>query len=270
MIPSLPPSDRRAAQAIADRGQEVLGCSITEIAQAASVAESTVIRASKRLGFTGFQDLKLAIAKDVRPSLELVADDIAAEDTAPQIIDKVFRTSAAVLAEASTSVDAQALTTVVERLAGASRVLFAGVGPSSPIVQDAAYRFRSLGLPVDAPLDLLTQHLAATMLREGDLCLAISHTGATRETLDIVRTAGEAGATTAAITSFARSPLTQVVDLALIAGGRQLGFRVEAMASRLAHLCVLDSLYVALAMTDEPRALTALEAHHAVSSQHQL
>lgn len=270
MLPSLPPSDRRAAEVIAELGPELLSRSITEIALAARVAESTVIRASKRLGFKGFQDIKLAIARDLRPPLEFVADEIAPGDDASEIIKKVFAASAAVLADAVTSVDPNTLKAVVTALDKADRVLFAGVGPSSPLAQDAAYRFRSLGVPVDAPLDALTQHLAATMLGKGSVCVVISHTGATRETLDIARTAAGAGALTVAVTSFARSPLTETVDHSFVAGGRQLGFRVEAMASRLAHLCVLDSLYVALAMRDEQKSLTALEAHHQVSTHHQL
>lgn len=270
MLPSLPPSDQRAARVIADRGADVLSCSITQIAQAASVAESTVIRACKRLGFTGFQDIKLAIARDTHPPLEFLVGEIDDDDQAPGIIEKVFGASMAVLAEAATSVDPAKLEIVADAMMSAGRVLFAGFGPSSPIVQDAAYRFRSLGLRVEAPVDALTQHLAAAMLHGDDVCVAISHTGATRETLEIVEAAREVGAVTVAVTSFGRSPLTELVDHALIAGGRQLGFRVEAMASRLAHLCVVDALYVAVAMRDQAAARAALEAHHRVSTRHQL
>ncbi|MEN2742726.1 MurR/RpiR family transcriptional regulator [Microbacterium sp. X-17] len=270
LLPSLPPSDRRAAEVISARGAEVLGSSISEIAQAARVAESTVIRACKRLGFTGFQDLKLAIARDVRPQLELVADEIRDGDSATEIVAKVFAASSDVLSEAVTSVDTPTLSLVVDAMAVADRVLFVGLGPSSPIAQDAAYRFRSIGVRADAPIDSLTQHQAAAMLHSGDVCVLISHTGATRETLEIAATATDRGAVTVAVTSYGRSPLTRAVEYPLIAGGRQLGFRVEAMASRLAHLCVLDSMYVALAMRDSDRAMAALDAHHAVASHHQL
>lgn len=270
MLPSLPPSDLRAAQVISNRGADILSCSITQVAQEAGVAESTVIRACKRLGFSGFQAVKLAIAKDTQSPTRFLADEIDDDDAAPQIIEKIFAGSAAVLADAATSVDPDRLIVIVEAIARAGQVLFTGFGPSSPIAQDAAYRFRTLGVRVDAPVDPLTQHLAAAMLRPQDVCIAVSHTGATRETLDVVRSAQDRGAITAAITSYARSPLTELADYALIAGGRQLGFRVEAMASRLAHLCVIDSLYVALAMRDQAAAREALEAHHHVSTQHQL
>jgi RpiR family transcriptional regulator, carbohydrate utilization regulator len=270
MSASLPPSDRRVAELIVRRGDDVLALSITEVAQAAGVAESTVIRACKRLGFTGFQGLKLAIARDRRPELELVADEITEDDSVADVVGKLFAASATVLSEAATSVSTAAVEAVIEAIVAAGRVLFVGMGPSSPLTQDAAYRFRCIGVQVDAPVDSLTQHLAASLLKPGDVCLVISHTGATRETLPMVEAARAAGAVTAAVTSYASSPLTQAVDHVVVAGGRQLGFRVEAMASRLAHLCVLDALYVGVAMRTEPHALHALELHHQVATEHQL
>jgi DNA-binding MurR/RpiR family transcriptional regulator len=270
MAPSLPPSDRRAAEVLAEWGDDVLARSITEVAQAASVAESTVIRACKRLGFTGFQGLKLAIARERRPELEMVADEITEQDSIADVVGKVFAASASVLSEAATSVNTQAVEAVIEAIVAAERVLFVGMGPSSPITQDAAYRFRSIGIRVDAPVDSLTQHLAARLLGPGDVCVVISHTGATRETLAMVDAARAAGAMTAAVTSYARSPLTEAVDHPVIAGGRQLGFRVEAMASRFAHLCVLDAIYVGVAMRTEPHVLDTLAKHHEIATEHQL
>lgn len=270
LAPSLPPSDRRAAEVISTLAEDTLNYSITQIAESANVAESTVIRACKRLGFSGFHDLKLTIAREGTPRLHMVADALAEDETTDTIVAKLFASSAAVLAEAATSVDTAALEALVESITRASRILVVGLGPSSSVAQDAAYRLRSIGLGVDAPIDALTQHLAAGLLRPGDVCLAVSHTGATRETLETVGAAHAAGATTGAITSFARSPLTRAVDHSIIAGGKQLGFRVEAMASRFAHLCVLDALYVALAMHPRIDAQPALDIHHTTASRHQL
>ena len=149
-------------------------------------------------------------------------------------------------------------------------MLFVGVGPSAPLTQDAAYRIRCLGLSVDAPVDSPTQYLAARLLRPGDVCIVISHAGATKETLEAVDAAHSAVAVTGVVTSYARSPLTEAVDHPLVAGGRQVGFRVEAMASRLAHLCLLDVLYVGVAMKTESRVLDTLALHHEVASRHQL
>lgn len=98
------------------------------------------------------------------------------------------------------------------------------------------------------------------------MCLAISHTGQTRETLAAVGAARVAGAATAAITSFYRSPLTELCDHALVAGSAETHHQIEARASRLVHGALLDALHAAIAMAHPDRAQTAqARAAHAVA-----
>ena len=70
------------------------------------------------------------------------------------------------------------------------------------------------------------------------------------------------------ITSFSRSPVSRLADVLLVAGGPELSFRHEAMASRLAHLSLLDALYVAVAMRSHEPARTALDAATEVIAAH--
>ena len=100
--------------------------------------------------------------------------------------------------------------------------------------------------------------------------MVVSHTGSTRETLTAARAAGDAGATVVAITSFATSPLTELVDHVIVAGTRALALRLEAMASRLAHLALLDALLVAAAGRAQARSDAALELYTEVLGEHRL
>jgi DNA-binding MurR/RpiR family transcriptional regulator len=96
----------------------------------------------------------------------------------------------------------------------------------------------------------------------------VSHTGATRETISAVAAARAAGAQVVAVSSFVRSPLVDLVDVGLVAASRETLYRVEAMASRIAHLVVLDALYVALALRRERAATGALEATADALAEH--
>ncbi|MFF1917328.1 SIS domain-containing protein [Streptomyces sp. NPDC058239] len=51
------------------------------------------------------------------------------------------------------------------------------------------------------------------------MCLAISHTGATRSTVDTARRARHAGAEVIGLTSYAQSPLSETSTHTLVAGG---------------------------------------------------
>jgi RpiR family transcriptional regulator, carbohydrate utilization regulator len=180
----------------------------------------------------------------------------------------VIAAGARTVRDARALVDPEAFEAAVLAVSSAGRVLFAGVGTSAPLTQDAAYRFSAIGIAAEAYGDVHVQHLHARLLRDGDVCLAVSHTGSTRETLEVVSTARAAGAVTVAITSFARSPLTELVDHVIVAGTREASFRLEAMASRLAHLALMDALLVSVASRDEPRAQETLQAYTDMLGEH--
>ncbi|MFF9853402.1 SIS domain-containing protein [Streptomyces litmocidini] len=143
-----------------------------------------------------------------------------------------------------------------------------GAGLSGAVALDTAYRLRALGCAVDAPADPLTAQLAASQLASADVCLAISHTGATRSTVDAVRGARRAGARVVTLTSYARSPLSESSDCALVAGGQDLVFGLETVASRLAHLTVIDALALTLLGLRGTPAEAALRLSADVTADH--
>ncbi|MBE3204778.1 SIS domain-containing protein [Frankia sp. CH37] len=139
-----------------------------------------------------------------------------------------------------------------------------------PLAQDAAYRFRTVGLTTEAPLDPHIQHVTARLLHPGTACLAISHTGQTQETLASAAAAKQAGAETIALTSFYRSPLAKIVETCLVAGSRETKFRIEAMSSRIIHSTILDALYVAVCLANPERAQTTQQLTAEVLAEHRI
>lgn len=271
LLPSLRRSDALVATVLLERADRVGMLSVTDVSALAGTSESTVVRACQRLGFRGYHDAKRVIAAEGAPAGDgEIDEEVVASDSRGQVLEKVITSSAITLRKSLTTLDRSAFSAATQAVAAAGKVLVIGVGPSSPVAQDAAYRLRMLGVNVDSPVDSLTQHLGAGLLRKGDVCLVVSHTGATRETLLAAETSLSAGATVIAITSFARSPLTKLAHHSLVSGGQGSGVRVEAMASRLAHLAVIDALHVCLAVEDSPQVKDALKATRDVAIEHQL
>lgn len=236
------------------RGAEVIHLTVSEAAAVAQVGVGTVVRACQRLGFRGFQEAKISLARDVEPLATRPQGEVLLDDSPGEVLAKLAAGGDEAVCRAPASVDPGALVRAVEMLHQARRVLFVGVGSSAPLAQDAAYRLATLGMSVEAPADVHVQHVRARLLGVGDVAVAVSHTGATHETLAAARGAKDAGAALIAVTSFSRTPLTELSDADLVAGGVETHFRVEAMTSRLAHLLVLDALYVSLVLADPERA----------------
>lgn len=265
---SLPPAEARAVAALLARGAEVINASVTEIAAAAETGVGTVVRACQSLGFKGFQAAKIALAQDLLPLGERPQEDVSDADGPLEVLAKLAGSSGEALRRATASVSAAELARAIDLLASARRVLCLGVGTSAPLAQDAAYRLTTIGIDADAPPDVHVQHVRARLLSVADVAMAISHTGATQETLGAVRGAKEAGARVIAVTSFSTTPLTELADVALVAGGRETSYRVEAMASRLAHLLVVNSLFTCLVLADPQRARKAQRLTADVLAEH--
>lgn len=269
-LPSLQPSDERVARLFLEQPEAIVNMSVSETARQADVSTATVVRFAQKLGFKGFHAIKLALAQEIATSPDGRLADVEVSDTALDVLTKVARAGAQAVLDAATTVSGEALEAAVSALSAARSALFVAVGTSAPIAADAAYRFKTVGIPAEFPSDPHVQHVSARLLGHGDVCFAISHTGSTRETLLALDGAKRAGATTIAVTSFASSPLTEIVDHSIVAGAREVAFHLEAVSSRLAHVAVLDALLVAVTLRDQDRSSKALTLYTDVLSDHRL
>lgn len=237
-LPQLRETEARVARVILDQGAALVRLSVSDVAALAGTAPSSVVRACQRLGFRGYQELKIAAARQ----------EPAPEPTPESSDDPAARAPADTVHASREALDDLAATLTADRLRGAAaldaapRVVVAAAGLSAAVATDAAYRLRALGCVVDAPADPLTAQLAAAQLPPGGACLAISHTGATRSTVDTARRARDAGAEVVGLTSYAQSPLSELCAHTLVAGGQDLVFGLETTASRIAHLVAVDAL----------------------------
>ena len=66
--------------------------------------------------------------------------------------------------------------------------------------------------------------------------------------LDIAR---ENGTKSIAITSYAKSPVNEKADIAINVISQETKYQFEAFASRIAHLSVIDALYISVMLKRE-------------------
>lgn len=256
LYPSLKAALRKVADLVLAQPEMAIYASVNEVAAAAGVSEATVMRLCRVLGFRGFQDFKIALAREMVSPLQRLHEEVAEGDDPATIVRKVFQANIAALQDTLAVLDMEALAQAARLMLAARTVLLIGVGTSGPIVQDAANKFFRLGLNVKAVTDAHLMMMAAALLTDRDVALAVSHSGSTRDPVETARVAKEAGAKVICITNNSLSPLTKVADLVLVTASRETRFRQEAMASRLSQTSIIDSLYTLMALA---RPETALE-----------
>ncbi|WP_253704762.1 MurR/RpiR family transcriptional regulator [Thermus scotoductus] len=256
------------ARVLLERPGEAVRASIRTLAEMAGVSPAAVTRLSRRLGFKDFRDLKVALALELGslsilpPSLE-----VRPGDSPEQVLAKVFRAEVQALEEALRGLNGEAFRRAAELLLQARRIGVFGVGSSVPVALDAYYRFLRIGLNVFMAPETHMQAVVASLMGPEDVGFFVSHTGRSRELLDSVRETHRAGAKIVALTSFSHSPLVDRATVALIAPVRETTFRVEAMATRVVHMAVIDALYVTLALSKPEASWALARSQEAIDAQ---
>ena len=252
-------AEQRVADFILKHPDELIYLTVTELAERTNTSESTVVRLCQKIGYKGYQEFKIVLARDlVGPATEIYAA-IEPGDDLSTIKNKVFQANAQALRDTLEVLDEHALQRAVDALAGAHRVEIYGVGGSSPLALDAYHKLLKLGVSVVALSDGDLMAMSSALLGPGDVALGISHTGASRDVTDALGRAKTLGATTIGITHRPSSPITKVSDIVLVTAAQQTAFRSDAGSSRIAQLTIIDVLYVGVAHKNHERSLQMIE-----------
>ncbi len=240
-------SEQRIADYIMENAEKIMEQTIPELAHNTGSSEITVSRFCKKLGFSGFQALKIALVTELTAAGREDFQEINEKDSDQQVAAKVFQNIMDGLEDTLKILDFGEISRAVEALLGARRVAVYGFGNSATVCRDIETRFLRFGMAVQAYSDMSQQLTSASILTPEDVVIAISHTGATLKLLESVRVAKEAGATVIAITSYAQSNLAKLGDIVLTGMGREVHYSSESAASRLIHMAIADVLYTGIA-----------------------
>lgn len=241
-------SERRIADYIAENEKNIMEQTISDIAVKTKSSEITVSRFCKKLGFSGLQSLKIALAGELLGPDESIYLDIQKADSYEAIAGKLFRNINDGLQDTLKVLDFNAIENAIGVLCRAKRIAVYGFGNSATVCRDIETRFLRFGMMVNAYSDSHMQVTSASLLTEADAVIAVSHTGATIELLQSVDIAKANGVPVIAITSYVRSSLAKKADILLHGMGREVKYRSEAVASRFVHFAIADLLYTGISL----------------------
>lgn len=240
--------ERQIADYVLENSEKTAEMNVAELAKASQAAASAVIRFCQSIGYTGFSQFRLALAREVAANAVPLNHELEEGDSCGQIAEKVFGAAIRTLQNTAAMLDLNRMEGLVKHFSPDRRVCIFGVGTSAPVAEDAQYRFLELGYPASCSTDILFMPVAAANMKEKEIAVGISHSGRTKATIKALKLAKAQGAFTIAITSYRASPLAKLADEALVTYADDVTYPVEAVSARLAHMCILDALTVSLAI----------------------
>lgn len=254
LLPSLLPMEQAVAGVFLDRAGDVVEMSSQQVAELAGASRATVVRTCQSLGFTGYQQLRVLLARDGGPP----PTPDAVPGTPGARVAQTFAHVAASVPAMVALLEHADVEAAVDAIAAAPQVLVVGNGLSAALAVDAAARLVSLGRRATAPADVVGQQVAARQLGPGDVLLVVSGSGSSGASLRSAEAARRSGATIVLVTAFARSPLTAAADVCLVVGMPDLTFRDElTLTSRIPQVILLEGLVAAVADRLGPAAAAA-------------
>lgn len=223
---------------------------IAELAERAGVSSATITRFCETLDYSGYADLKAAIVvaldrkRNNSEKFAIAEGDVTESDSIDETLYKISHQAAEAITDTARIVDRAALDIAAAAVINCRRLDIYGLGSSFLAATDLQLKLHRIGLTAFCWSDTHLALTSAAVLTDKDVAIAISHSGVTSETFQMMETAKKAGATIIAITNHPASPIGRLADHILVTSAKESRFRSGAMTSRLVQLAMVDFLFV--------------------------
>ena len=230
-------SGRTVAEYLVQHAAEAQYLSISSLARECQVAEATVFRFCRALGFEGYHEMRIALAQANATGV-LVNQQEPAPDA-----------DTATLCQNALS--PQAVDQAVALLHSARQVFCMGQGGSMAAAKEICARFACITNKFRATADSHMQVMAASLMTEQDVVLFVSYSGATRDLMETLRTAKANGAKIILITHYEDSPGAKLADIVLLCGAQESPLDSGSIPIKVAVLYVAEVLLLRYMLDDQ-------------------
>jgi len=242
--PHLSEKELLVAEYILQDPARAVNPSLDELSQAIGVSDTTLFRFVKKLGYSGYQQFRIALATEAMDPKLGVYDTTDPVTDAQSAVHAVFERNARALEQTLQLLDLHVFDQAAHLISQAKSVVFFGLGGSSAVAQDGFHKFLRTGLPILAPVDFHMQIMIASQMDSDCVGLLISHSGFNKDALYLAESIKQNKAKLVILTSQPYSPMVSIADMVLLCAGQKSPYASEAFAARIAQLSVLDALYL--------------------------
>ena len=268
----LRPSEKKAADYVLEHLEELRALTLDQLARRAGVSQPTVMRMIKALGFGGYKEFRYEVVEklaqkredDAGPFKAMYGYALTGEEKPEEIPAKIVATAGNMAGEMLKNISPSVFRQVIDTLNRARKIDIYSVENSDVTALDLLAKLLYLGLDCRYFSDSYFQNICAGNLSAGDVAVGISYSGNSRDTVDAVKAARKAGASTIVITNFRDSLITRYADLVLCTSQDQV-FYGDAIFSRTTQIMIVDMIYMGLLASDYDRYVKVLNRNSRVA-----
>lgn len=248
---SVSKADSLIADYIIENPDCLLDATAYSLAEASGTSPATVIRFCRKLGFSGFSDLKSKASNYLVDN----AQDMSLKrgDDVGMVKSKVINYTKMIMDQLEQSLDNDALARAADLIANAKRVLIVSEGGSGTISRAAYDIFLKLAIPCTCVEDIMFQMMELSMMDKDDVVFIIVNSGRTWNVLDNAAYARECGLKTIGMVGLKDTPLSQYLDVEIHTNVFSSDYFSDISSARACELVTVSILHsiIALTRTDE-------------------
>jgi DNA-binding MurR/RpiR family transcriptional regulator len=252
-LPEFTGALQRVAEQVLSDPAGAARATIVELAERSGTSPATVTRFCRALGFEGYAQLRLGIAGETGRAARAagwtvdIGREIRPGDPLDRVLHQIMAADTRAMHDTAALLDLRAIAAAADAVVGARRVDIYGTSTSALVGAELQFCLHRIGVAAWSWKDVHDGLASAATLGYGDVAIGVSHSGQSRETIEILAEAGSHGAVTVAVTSFPGSALADLADIVLLTAVQSTPFRPDALSARHPQLIVLDLLYIAVA-----------------------
>lgn len=236
-------TERKVADYVLARYDQVQFMSITQLADECGTAEASISRFCRSLKLKGFNAFKIELAKrTVSGGIQQKPQEQPADSVLGRS-QEVGRVAVEAVKQTVELVEPEQVLRAVELFESAPHVMCIGSGGSMVMANEMAHLFSTVCAKFYAVSDSHMQmSTVATMGRE-DVIVLFSYSGATTNGIQVLELAKSRGIRTVLVTRFGKSPAARIADVVLRCGFTEGPFQFGSVPARIAQLIVMDVVF---------------------------
>lgn len=245
--PNYTKAEKKVAQYVLDHPKKVLFMSISDLADACKVGDTSVFRFCRSLKLQGYQEFKMNLSLSLNSNEseeDIELGKISLNDPFDILAKKVLQHNVNAINETYSLIDHESILKTIHFFEAAEHIHFFGVGASMLSAMVAMNKFLRITSNVHCIMDSHMQAMSASMLTERDVAVVISYSGATKDTIHVAKLAKQAGAKIICITKFAKSPLTAYSDITILCGSKEGPLDGGSTSAQMSQMFLIDLMYM--------------------------
>ena len=244
--------EKRIADYLLNDNNDIIEMSAKEIGDATNTSAPTVVRFSKKLGFSSLNEIKIKLSISLSNSKNKEEFEYLDRDLSTKsIISGVKQSIHTIIDETVNLISECELDNAIDLLSKAKNIYVFSVGVSNLVGLDLYYKMSRINKRCIAHSDTHLQITSSALMEEGDVAVAISYSGDTKEVILCAENAKKNNIPLIVITKASiNNSLEEYSDVTLHVPFVEKSLREGAMTSRISQLAIIDMLFLGIARSN--------------------